>query len=317
MSKAPQPDWGKIAKAGIAGRKWDVVRSAWESAAIGFEFNGASDLSDSVEAIITGGLARESPIVFAFQGGKISAFQDMAAAVHKCAYVLRAVGNCLLSGQPTWASVDSYHFSLLASRALLALLGVHIVKVRETSAVLDVFPEGIAPQVAKVFAKQHRDLKEPARLSFRHQQGLIEQRHVWTILARTLRVSSLPDSISRDASLLANHYEGLGKSRNAVLYNNSDWPYQEDLLAPSLSFRINDDAHSYTEDEFNSGRDASFGIAMLLVRIILGLVGDIPGIQLFDSSYGRCLAKFAGFAADQVDTLYKAHYHQAGYGLDL
>src|SRR6202034_1452761 len=126
---------------------WTSIRNIWSAAASGFDSSDIIDLADILDPIVGADFdKRENVTVFEFAGKHIAAFHDAAAAFYKCTYVLRTVGICLLGGQPTWAAVDAYHFSFLAGRTLLALLGIHLVQVKDSYCVLDVFPEGIAGQ---------------------------------------------------------------------------------------------------------------------------------------------------------------------------
>src|SRR5215204_6495114 len=129
-----------------------TIRNVWTAAALKYDSSAASDLSQILEPIVGPNFDKRQHVsLLDFEGGAVAAFHDMAAALARCAYVLRVVGNCLVGGQPTWASVDAYHFSMVACRALLGLLGIHFVHIQNTRCVLDVFPEGKLEQVKKKF----------------------------------------------------------------------------------------------------------------------------------------------------------------------
>lgn len=321
MSLPSAPTWEKLAD-NVPGRDWAVIRNVWSAAAPGFEQKYASDLSSVLDPII-GSNFKDRPhvSVFEFVGGDIAAFHDMAAALHKCAYVLRSVGNCLIGGQPTWASVDAYHFSLLACRAILGLLGIHFVQIVRTRCVLDIFPQGRLPQVVNNFKKSNRGIRHPARLIFRKHDTLVEQSAMWTLLVRALNVAVLPPALRIDIEAICKIGEGFGRSRNEMLYGN-EWPYKEDLYCPNIKISINDDMHSYQsiDDVFSSERDANFALAKILARIVMTLASDIcaqAGVDLFGTSYGIFFSKFSGFEVAKLDALYATLYRKEGYGVDI
>jgi hypothetical protein len=323
MVQAVQPSsWERLARNHIPGRDWNIISRRWAAAAIGFEPVAISELSDNIEPIVGPDFEnRPNVSVFEFPGGHIAAFQDAAAALLKCAYVLRNVGGCLLGGQPTWASVDAYHFSLIGCRTLLAFLGIHIVRLRDTRCVLDVFPEGILSQTIRKFKQENPWLTSPARLIFRARGGVIEQREMWSILIRALNVAKLPTSIAAYVNVIRELGAGFGRSRNEMLYGSSQWLYEEDFLSPNISVEIEDDIHSYTDlTDFFDEKHANFVFAAVLVRILIALTSDLSaqsGVDLFQTSYGPCFAKFNGFDCGDLASLFASLYRKEGYGIDL
>jgi hypothetical protein len=319
----PPPSWELLARNHIPGRDWKFVSNIWAAAALGFELASISELSQDIEPIVGPGFERRATVsVFEFPDGHVAAFHDAAVALSKCAYVLRTVGNCLLGGQPTWASVDAYHFSLLGCKTLLAFLGVHFVHVRDTRCVLDVFPQGDLEQTKRRFRNDNPGAQNPARLIYRAQGALIEQRAMWAILLRILYVTKLPAKLDKDIDAIRQLGAGFGRSRNDMLYGNSHWLYEEDFRRPSNSIAIQDDIYAYSnlEDFFSDQRDANFAFAAVLVRILLALIADIEarsGISLLQTSYGPCLGKFDGFDFTKLNALFATMYRKEGYGIDI
>jgi hypothetical protein len=316
-------DWNLLAKNHIGGRDWGVLRQSWRLALNGFDATDISDISEAIEPIVGPGFEnRDNVTVFEFPGRHVAAFNDGAAALLKCAYVLRAVGSCLLSGQPTWASVDAYHFSFLAGRALLALLGVHFVQVKDSHCVLDVFPEGLSNQERTKFRRANPSAGEPARLIFRTKSTVIEQRAVWSIFVRTIRMAKFAPQLKNDIDKICELGEGFGRARNDLLYRNASWLYQEDFLRPNRTVSINDDVHSYTnfEDFFSNERDANFAFAAILARILLALITNLQtqsGVALLQTSYAPCLTNFSGFSVEKLDALFATIYRREGYGANI
>lgn len=237
--------------------------------------------------------------------------------------MLRTVGNCLLGGQPTWASVDAYHFSLLACRALLAFLGIHIIQIGDTRCVLDIFPQGKLDQVKRKFRRTYPGYRNPVRLVFRSHGSLIEQRALWFLLLRALHITDLPAGVQRDADLVRGLSEGFGRSRNEMLYGNSQWLFPEDALRPTMGISINDDIYSYTGDPksfFADQRDANFAFSSTLIRLLLALTSDVQaqsGVEILQTSYAPCLTKFDGFSHAKIEGLYSKLYRKEGYGVDI
>lgn len=317
------PNWDLLSKNHIPGRDWASIRNVWSAASIGFDPMQIDDLSDAVEPIIGPDFEkRDNVSVIEFPGRHVAAFHDAAAALLKCAYVLRTVGNCLLGGQPTWASVDAYHFSFLAGRTVLAFLGIHLVHIKDSFCVLDVFPEGATTQEVTKFKKINPSTSEPARLIFRNRSTPIEQRAIWTVLVRAIRVASFSPEIDKDVDKICDLGDGFGRSRNELLYRNSTWLYQEDYQQPTRSVSINDDIHSYSDlaEFFAQQRDANFAFAAIFARVLVVLASDIQkqsGVNLLKTSYAPRLSKFSGFNVPGLDTLFSSVYRKEGYGIDL
>jgi hypothetical protein len=317
----PTISWDVLAKNHIPSRNWAAIRSVWASASLGFEASEISDLSAAVTAVVGADLDdRSSMSTFPFPGGHVAAFHDVAASFLRCAYVLRATANCLLGGQPTWASVDAYHFSFLAGKTLLAFLGLHFVQVKDTHCVVDVFPKGISRSEISKYTRESSGRESAARLLFRARSEVIAQSAIWAIVTRALRVTSLDDTIASDVDKLNELGTGFSRSRNEILYRNNTWPFREDFENPTRSVTINDDIFSYGDLSgfFLETRDANFAFASLIARIVLFLVRDITsigGTDLFVTSYGRCMAKFTSFVTDELDNLLSSIYRKDCYGL--
>jgi hypothetical protein len=238
----------------------------------------------------------------------------------KCAYVLRTVGNCIIAGQPTWAALEAYHFSFIAGRTLLAFLGIHFVQVKDTHCVLDVFPEGASKQEQSRFTKHNTSISHPTRLIFRKKSALIEQRAIWAILVRALRVTRFSAIIKSDLEKICELGSGFGSSRNDLLYRNSSWIFTEDFWRPSRDIRINDDIGSYDDldDFFSKQRDSNFAFAAIFARVLSSLVSEMQeqsGVDILRTSYAPCLRRFSGFSLQNLESLYSTIYKKDGYSL--
>ena len=317
------PDWSLLAKNYIPGRDWASIRNVWAAASIDFNPDEIVDLSDALDPILSPDFeSRENVTIFEFSGKYVASFHDAAAALIKCAYVLRTVGNCLLGGQPTWASLDAYHFSFLAGRTLLAFLGIHIVQAGDSYCVLDVFPEGASEKEKEKFKRINPSTGVPARLIFRARSTPIEQRAIWTILVRAIRVAKFSSSIEKDLDKICELGAGFGRSRNDLLYRNTTWIYPEDYKHPTCGLSINDNIHSYGDlaDFFARQRDANFAFAAIFARVLSALIADIreqSGIDLLDTSYAPCLTKFSGFGMSGLNALFASIYRKESYGVDI
>ena len=316
-------NWEHLAKNQIAGRDWFHIRNVWSASAREFEPSMVSGLSAVLDPIV-GPNFRQRPhvSVFNFPGIGVASFHDAATALIKCAYVLRTVGNCLLSGQPTWASVDAYHFSLIACRAVLALLGVHFVRIQSTVCVLDAFPEGDLETVRRKFRKANPNAVNPTRLIFRDYNTLVEQRDMWTILRRALRVTNFADPARKVADSIIDVAESLGYIRNEILYGNDHWQYEEDFLQPTVAVALKDNIQLLDEKKyrFEDERDSNFALARALAGLLINLNSDVvelSGIELIRTSYSPCLVRFDGFDVHRLDELFATVYEKQAYGLPL
>lgn len=316
-------DWSLLAKNHLPSRDWVTIRSVWADAARGFQLAGIVDLSEMLEPIVGPDFAeRDNVSVFAFPGGRVAAFGDAAAALAKSAYIVRTVGNCILGGQPTWASVEAYHFSFISARALLALLGVHFIQVGDSYCVLDVFPSGTTAVEQKALSRIVGVSNETARMFFRGRSAPIEQRAVWTIVQRVIRTAELPSVVDKDCEKLCDLSEGFARARNKILYRNKAWIYEEDYFEPTSVVVFNDDIHSFSDlkDFFDEERDANFAFAAMIARIIACLVAEVAdeaGVDLVPTSYGPCLRSFSGFSVASLRQLFETLYRKEGYGANL
>jgi hypothetical protein len=315
--------WEVLAKNHIPGRTWVSLKKIWGSASLGFDLGKVSDLSEAIEPILAPKFeSRDNVTVFEFYGGYVAGFHDAAVALLKCAYVLRSVGNCVLGGQPTWASVDAYHFSYLAGRALLALLGIHFVQIGDTYCVLDLFPEGRSSQEIAGFRKLNPAVRDPARLIFQKRSTPIPQSALWVLVTRVARIGQFSEGVQKGLQIVSDLGEGFGRSRNELLYRNSSWLYTEDYWRPTRSITINDDIYSYdnVEEFFGEQRDANFAFAAVLAGVLRSLAADIQsenGVALLPTSYGACLSKFEGFGIARLDAVFSTLYRKEGYGVEI
>ncbi|WP_156376159.1 hypothetical protein [Methylobacterium sp. Leaf117] len=318
----PPPNWQLLAKNHLGGRSWSSIRQTWGTAALGFDLDEIQDLSLALDPILRPNFDdREKVSVFSFPGGRIAAFGDAVSASVKAAYVLRGAGNCLLGGQPTWAAIDAYHFSFVAARALLGLLGVHLVHVHDTFAALDVFPEGETQRAQTEFSRQYRNYTDPARLIYRKRSDTIAQRDIWVILVRILRVTTFDAAIQPSIDLIIELGAGFSSARNDVLYQNIAWLYKEDYITPTIPDVINDDPFILAAtDRFFEEKDSSFAFAMLMLKVMRSLITSIEtigGSNIIPTSYGECFRSFSGFDQTKLHPVYSVIYRQEGFGSAL
>jgi hypothetical protein len=221
--------------------------------------------------------------------------------------------------------VDAYHFSLLACRAILGLLGLHFVDVGGTHCVLDVHPHGIHEHIVKAFLKEHGKVDSPVRLVYRARGQVIVQQDMWVILGRalrTLKADGLGPETQRDIKKICDLEAGFGAARNKILYTNEGWLYEEDFEKPCGPLDIQDEIYEYDDEEnlFRSVRDANFAFARLVARlltVLLRAIEDQAGSELVRTSYRVCLTEFTGFNFDRMDALYATMYQKSAYGAGL
>ena len=318
----PPTDWPRLAKNHLANRAWSSVANTWGNAAIGFDISQVQDLSELLDPILGPGFEdRDNVSVFNFPGRYVAAFMDVSAATIKAAYILRTAGNCVLAGQPTWAAIDAYHFSFVAARALLALLGVHLIQINDSYAVLDVFPEGETERTKKQFKRDYPQLTDPSRLILRTRSSIIEQRAIWVILVRMLKSTTFDPGMQVTIDRIIELGHGFSSTRNDVLYRNKAWLYSEDFIAPGSPTSINDDPFLLaTKDNFFDERDSSFAFAMLMLKVVRSLVEYVEaqtGSNIIPTSYGDCFRRFSGFDLPKLHSVFSLIYRQESYGAVL
>jgi hypothetical protein len=299
-------DWITFAKNNVPSRDWSQICRAWKTAAIGFEYGTEFSLEDSINGILGQDFdAETSSTVFSMSGHEVSALHDAAESALRGVYILAATKNCLAAGQPSWASLDAYHCSLVFCRALLGLLGIYFVRINDTNCAVDVFPEGTDARLRKKFRQQFRDVEFPIRLFFRKRGSLIEQAGMWALLVRTLRMASLPASLDHEKAAILGIKEGFGRARNDILYTNYDWPFAPDLLRPVTFLDLRDDLAELTDVDklFSERRDGNFALCRAMVSLTIGLISDVgldAELILATSRYGEQALSFRSFSQTHV-----------------
>lgn len=299
-------DWKTFAKNNVPARDWTHLRQTWTAAAIGFQYGTVSSLEDSVESILGTDFETFNPnTIFDFRGKDVAALHDAVESALRGAYILSATQNCLLAGQPSWASLDAYHCSLVFCRAILGLLGIYFVRIKDTNCVLDVFPEGSDAKAQRKFRSQHRHVADPVHVFYRKRGSLIEQAGIWALLVRALRMTSLPSSLEATKTLILDIDEGFGRARNDILYNNYEWPFSPDMLWPISVLNLSDDLQNFADlkHTFSSQRDANFALCKAIVSLAIGLINDIgpqAGAALLPSYYGNNAIAFRTFKAASI-----------------
>jgi hypothetical protein len=294
-------DWKTFAKNNVAGRDWAEIRKAWSVAAVNFEYGSIDTLESTVDGHVGDDFnTRPESSVFGFPGRSVSGLHDAIASAMRGAYVLGTARNCLAAGQATWASLEAYHCSLIFCRAILGLLGIHLIRIKDTNCVLDIFSEGTAREAQKKFRKQFGIYDDPARIFYRKRGALIEQSGMWALLVRALRVAALPPGLDAAKDVILNIDEGFGRARNDILYRNQPWPYVPDLEWPTTVLDIKDDIFSFSDltDFFAAERDANFSFCKLMVGLTVGLINEIhegAGDVLLPSFYGVQVGRFQTF----------------------
>ena len=282
-------------------RDWTHIRQAWTAAFIGFEYGTVSSIEDAIDETIGGDFENlPTPSVLSFPGRNVAALQDATDSALRGAYILATAQNCLMTRQPSWASLDAYHCSLVFCRAVLGFLGLYFVRIKDTNCVIDIFPEGADGKSRKAFRRQYKQVADPIRLFYRKRGSLIEQAGVWALLVRALRTATLPPSLNTAKRLVLEVGEGFGRARNDILYNNHEWRFAPDLMWPVSFLDLNDDLGSYTDlgKTFSTERDANFALCRAIASIAVGLINDIgpdAGATLLPSYYGPKALAFRTF----------------------
>jgi hypothetical protein len=299
-------DWTTFAKNNVPSRDWSLIRQAWSAAAIGFEYGTVPALEDSVSGIVGQDFEALQPsTVISMSGREVSALHDTAESALRGVYILAITKTCLAAGQPSWASLDAYHCSLVFCRAILGLLGIYFVRIGDTNCAVDIFPEGGDASLQRKFHRQFRDIEHPIRLFYRKKGSLIEQAGMWALLVRTLRMASLPTSLDQEKAAILSIKDGFGRARNDILYTNHEWPFSPDLLHPVTFLNLRDDLTELTDVKtlFSEKRDGNFALCRTMVNLAIGLINDV-GLDaesiLASSPYGEQALTFRSFNRDRV-----------------
>ena len=168
------------------------------------------------------------------------------------AYLFGNVRNCLSAGQPTWASLEAYHCSLVFvapfSGSWVSVLCV--LRIRIASLIF--FRQGPQRIHKGGFAEFLVLTRAQLACFFASGEALSSRVGCGLFSVRTLRVATLPASLERTKNVILNLDGGFGRSRNDILYRNQSWPFSPDLQWPLSMLDINDNLFSYTDRDGSS-----------------------------------------------------------------
>jgi len=140
----------------------------------------------------------------------------------KAAHILNGAQIHIDKGMPSWSLSSAYHSAFCAVNGILNLLGITFVQTSRGSFLIDVWSEPPEKSTHK------RDTSRNTRLQ--KTPGLPDQKNVWQVFQRILRINPFNDDIiSEDwtTALLALENTDFSRMRNAVHYRASNWPFDD------------------------------------------------------------------------------------------
>lgn len=261
-------------------RNWQEICSQFEISTP-FIFDSSkydTDVGEIVEDV-SGDDFKEGSYVVELPGRDLILAQEALFYVAKFSHVLDCARKLAERGAVTWSSSDAHHASILGARAIVALFGVLPCRLGDRNVILDFRPELGRIDYRRKFRRANRDKQNPV-LVLIPREKLLEQRHVWLLLNRILRVCEFSEGeMAATADSLAAIKTGSHKpNRNKLLYAPNYWTWKRDLSAPYIPKK---DVESFLKGD-EDDRFIDFYVCRLVNKLLLLLLKDLADNLSFD-----------------------------------
>lgn len=257
----------------IPERSWNNLREKWLDNLPIIESPGSApehDLSDfylleeELESRRKNGLYPGSSFITLkkeLKGLRPLIFREGLFLLHKASHVLGVAELQVRKGILTWSLSNAYQGGIFAARAIIRFLGVATVSIENKSWIIDIYPE-----LEKLSSKERkRGLVPMPNTFFILIRKRVENRHMWQLFQRLMRVSKFHDEILNNLKKTFSDLDvsSFAKQRNRLHYSNHIWLFN--------------DLYEFLED-------TSFGLRDILPHIDLQLddiVSDFTMILTF------------------------------------
>lgn len=210
--------------------------------------------------------------------GKITSYiTDSLFLATKAAHVANNSRELAYGGKCSWAVVDAHHAALLVAKAICGLFGVIVVPIGNANVLVDVFPELGNITNRQDFKKNHSKIIDPIRV-LKDRSALVEQKDIWAIFNRILRVCKFEDDRDQIFARLLERKLGKHKPlRNKLLYGLNDWPFFGDITHNSISIEmIGPDKNLSRNEELGD-----FAICAEMFDVLSEMIMDVSQQLLF------------------------------------
>jgi hypothetical protein len=185
--------------------------------------------------------------------------------LQKAAHVLNGAQIHIDTGMPSWSLSSAYHSAFCAVNGMLNLLGIGFIQAEGKAFLVDIWCDTLDTVNRKrTPAYNTRIQKTP---------GLPEQKNVWQVFQRILRVNPFTNEIISENwtdALLSLEKSDFSRMRNMIHYRAANWPYDD-----VQKFVTPQDFEFSTIDLMNGSllddpKHATFPVALAFMLISVG-----------------------------------------------
>lgn len=142
--------------------------------------------------------------------------------LQKAAHVLNGAQIHIDKGMPSWSLSSAYHSAFCAVNGILNLLGIAFVNTNRGGFLIDVWSDALG--------RGNRKRTPPYNTRLQKTPGRLEQKNVWQVFQRILRINPFSDNIISEDwinAILALDRTDFSRIRNTIHYRTANWPYDD------------------------------------------------------------------------------------------
>lgn len=266
---------GKLKRLGH--RNWREISDAWAPyiAQLSFDAPGQrpdapldqiAPLEETASRVPPDGELREEVL-----GLRPALLHEGLFLLHKAANVFVASQLQVTGGLPTWSIASAYQSAFFSMEALLRLLGVVVVEIKNKTLVIDVWPE-----VEKNASKKQKALYRLGTDTQHVWHKALGHYERWAILKRVLRtLNESPIDFALIQALNELDDREFARQRNRLHYSNT-WMFDDlHAFASSVSFCKWAPAHSLVSKLDPDGDDFTVVLAALVFSAASSLLAQL------------------------------------------
>jgi hypothetical protein len=277
----------------IRQRDWPDVLSNWSD--LGKDFDSKTFLDFSLEDVLAGIQPEQ------IRGNNITTFElddrkavtaELVYSQIKACHSLDSALSHVSRGAASWGVIDTYHSSLLLTKAIMAAFGIFILRIHERNVIVDVFPWLGKPEDQKRFKRENKNWRDTVAV-ISSETKLIEQSDIFDLFQRVLRISTVPTDLWPEhivKSIIEADKSDFSGARNGLLYGSRFWFNTSDILTRCLSMnwslqeRVDIQSFSFEKESDPSEVDyyldawVLFAMSKKLQQQIYDAIGDTLGV---------------------------------------
>lgn len=265
----------------LSHRKWEEVRASWLRV-----IDPLSDLDQVPEHPVESNVAlqqhldpwreNERSISVEIPNFRSDLFREGLVLYYKGIHVGSDAVRLMQDGYATWGQVTSYQATLYLIRALLAFLGVIIVRNGNTSYLVDIWNVPGKGSETKKRGIGREEIPSTIEIFYLKRQP-IQHFEMWKVLRRLMRTLHSPKSRMRLWEFLKGYNDKeMALQRNRIVYNNIYWEWPDLFSAhtPNGGYVIDPTSESGLVDD---EKNYSFNLLLLSageVHLLLESIAD-------------------------------------------